>query len=197
MVGLEKLSRIIANSFADQGIVSEDETEIYQFGLNQLFFFVINMMTSVAIGLAFGKLTECLVFTLAYMLLRRYTGGYHAKTSLRCYCMSVCLTTVVLWGISEVITHEWYRGYFIILLVSMSVIFFNAPIESVNKPLDDEEYKKYRKKSLEIMTIEFVLILILFFWNRTISVCIATAVVTAAGMLILSMPEKARDRNDT
>lgn len=186
MKNLETISGAIAKSFADQGIINGDETDIYQFGLRQLFFFVVNMITAITIGIVVGMLQECLVFSLAYMLLRRYTGGYHAKTSIRCYFLSILMVVVVLFSIKAAILYEWNDFCIIATMFSGVVIYLKAPIESENKPLDDAEYRKYRKCSLIIMIIEEVIVLTLFFFSNSVSVCIAFAVISAATMLLIS-----------
>lgn len=165
MISLEKISGVVVKSFVNQGIISDEEKGIYQFGLNQLFFFIVNMISSVAIGMITGMLAECLVFTLTYMLLRRYSGGYHARTSVRCYFLSVCLMIVVLKIIDITISNEYYHIVFVVLLLSGLVIILKAPIESENKPLNDAEYEKYRKKSSVIMAVEIIVAICSFFFS--------------------------------
>ena len=187
MISLKKISGVIIKSFVNQGIINDEEKDIYQFGLNQLMFFIVNMISSIAIGLIAEMLAECIVFTLAYMLLRRYSGGYHARTSVRCYFLSVCLMIVVLKIINITISNEYYHIVFVVLLLSGLVIILKAPIESENKPLNDAEYEKYRKKSLVIMAVEIIVAICSFFFNKTISVCTAFAVIIAACMLLVSL----------
>jgi accessory gene regulator protein AgrB len=94
---------------------------------------------------------------------------------------------VVLNTINITISNEYFHFVFVVLLLSGLVIILKAPIESENKPLNDDEYKKYRKKSLVIMAVEIIVAICSFYFNKTISVCTACAVIIAACMLLVSL----------
>ena len=85
------VERLIRN-----GIIKESERELYYFGVNGLCLFLVNIATSVIIGILFGMLWQSLLFSAAYIPLRSYAGGYHAKTPGMCYILSTILIACVL-----------------------------------------------------------------------------------------------------
>ena len=84
-----KLSDTIARSFVAHGTISEDRFAVCRYGIGQTFSILLNLVTTLCIGIAFGMIGESLLFLAAYIPLRSYAGGFHAATPMRCYWYSV------------------------------------------------------------------------------------------------------------
>ena len=141
-----------------KGIIDESERELYCFGANGLYCFLINIITSMAIGALFGMLWQSLLFSAAYIPLRSYVGGYHAKTPGMCYFLSTLLIARVLVVLKYVPFST--DGMYIDLVVSTAVIFLKAPVESENKPLSARERQEYGRKAKGIALIELLICVI-------------------------------------
>lgn len=85
-------------------------------------------VSSVLIFEAFLKIA---VFMAAYIPLRIFVGGYHAKTSLRCYIFSVIMLIIVSIGMKYLSMAEWV--YYAVLLAMALVMFVLSPVEDRNK----------------------------------------------------------------
>ena len=90
------------------------------------------------------------MFLSVFILVRQYTGGYHADTYVRCNAAFVLtyLLTVGIWIFCRV--HDLKVAVWFILLGAYIIMAVLAPVENKNKPLDDEEVKKYKWKSIVI-----------------------------------------------
>lgn len=75
-----KLSDTIARSFVARGTISEERFSICRYGIKQLFSVCLNLLTTLCIGMVFGLVWESVLFTAAYIPLRSFAGGFHAKT---------------------------------------------------------------------------------------------------------------------
>lgn len=82
---LARLSRKIGNDLIKSDIVKAEDAKIYIYGINQILTYVINVFSALIIGAILGVFLEITVFMAAYIPLRSFAGGYHAKTPLRCY----------------------------------------------------------------------------------------------------------------
>lgn len=167
------------------GAIEESELELYRFGMNQLVVFLLNAVTTVAIGTVFGMLWQSLLFSAAYIPLRRYAGGYHAANPRRCYALSILLIVCVLIIIRCVPLKM--PNLVVLMAISAIIIFLKAPIESVNKPLSKVEISLYRKKSRAILLIEITAALITGAFFMEAAVCIGMAVLCSAWMLAVSI----------
>ncbi|MHC1746879.1 MAG: accessory gene regulator B family protein [Cellulosilyticaceae bacterium] len=175
--------RIVA-SFIDNEVIRSEDEELYTYGLQQGFLMVLNIATTIIIGVAMGMLWESIIFMVAYIPFRSYAGGYHAKTQLRCYCVSVLLVAGALLGI-RLITWTSFISL-IVTLTSGIIIFFLAPVEDSNKPLDQIEVKVYKKRTRIIFFFEAsMLIFLILLGQQQFATCIVMAIAVLSGMLIL------------
>lgn len=152
---LEKLSHKIGDDLVRSGVVKEEDAEVYIYGINQILAYVFNVSSSLIIGLIFGVTFEIIIFMAAYIPLRSFAGGYHAKTPLRCYIFSVIMLIVVSIGLKYLSVSEWV--YYAVLLVSVLIILVLSPVEDRNKPLDEIEHKVYKKRAVIILAIELLI----------------------------------------
>ena len=140
---MSSFSARIIDQLAENGTINPDDKELYYYGLHQGLIMLANILTTLAIGLLFGMLWSCLIFMAAYMPLRSFAGGYHARTQLMCYLFSIVLTVAVLVFIKYI---PWTNLLCILVsVVSGTVIAILAPVEDKNKPLDAVEVRVYQK----------------------------------------------------
>lgn len=133
---------------------SEDRA-IYQYGVQQGLSIMLNLSTTLLLGIVTGMIWESIIFLAAYMLLRRYAGGFHAKTPARCYIYSSVMVLLALLGIKYM-----YNSILIsicMFIVGSLIIFLFSPIEDKNKPLDAAEQLVYQKRTRFYLIVEVVL----------------------------------------
>lgn len=176
--------RRIAGCLVSYGIIPEEDLEIYEFGVSQLLFQAINVITTIGIALLWGMLPQCLLFLASYIPLRSFAGGFHAKTQMRCYVLSNVMIVAALCTIRMVPAAAWVC--LLLTLPGASMIFLLAPVQDRNKPLSEIERLVYRRRSRWIL-----LALILssggsFAIGRPVwTLCIGTAVSALSIMLLL------------
>ena len=153
-----KLSERITDEFEKQRVIVSEDKEIYRYGVQQGLNLAFNLLTTLVIGAVCGMFWESILFMAAYMPLRSFAGGYHAKTHLRCYLYSIVMITVVLLIIRFLPVGRII--YSCLMLVGGIVIFLLAPVEDKNKPLDDEEQRVYCIRTRVILVLEGSVLLV-------------------------------------
>lgn len=106
---------------------------------------------------------ESVIFMAAYIPLRSFAGGYHAKTPVRCYILSLIMITVVLAGTKYLPFTNVV--YYVILAVTVLIVLLLSPVEDKNKSLNRTENKVYKKSVMIITATELVICLILRLTN--------------------------------
>lgn len=166
----------LTNSLVNNGVISESDFELYSFGFEMGFAIVANILTTLVIGLCFRMPLESLVFLAAFIPLRSYIGGFHAANHLRCYILSNIAVIAVL--ASAHFVTSIYNDAFIITtgLVCLVIIFFLAPVQDANRPLEDIEFYVFRRRARIILCAEALLAAILFLVDAktTVSVLLCT-----------------------
>lgn len=175
-----KLSEQITGNLENKETIQSEDRELYRYGFEQGLTMLLNLVTTLVIGLLFGKLLEVCLFMAAYIPLRSYAGGYHAKTPFRCYLLSIVILTAVMLFMKYLALDNIV--YCLMILVSGAVILILSPVEDKNKPLDDSELKVYKNRASSILLIEMIAFIVSKLLNLQsvfIAICYA--------MLILSI----------
>lgn len=139
---------------ANNAFKSEDRA-IYRYGIQQGLSIMLNLSTTLLLGIVTGMIWESIIFSAAYMLLRRYAGGFHAKTPARCYIYSSAMVLFALLGIKYVFDSILIS--ICMFIVGSLIIFLFSPIEDKNKPLDAAEQLVYQKRTRFYLIVEVVL----------------------------------------
>ena len=179
-----KLSYKIGDNLVRSNVIEEEDAEIYIYGINQILVSILNISSALIIGWIFGVLLEMVVFMAAYIPLRSFAGGYHAKTPLRCYIFSVIMLILV----SVLIKYQFMSDAvcYAIFAGAVLIIFIFSPIEDKNKPLDKIEQKIYKERVFMIGIAELVICLVLRLINfNNLFIAITYSFVMLSIMIII------------
>lgn len=147
---------------------------------SHLMFFIIACI----FGLILGCIFESIIFYIAFQFIRRYAGGYHAKTETRCEILSTLsiLCCIVLIKLSKM--YDIRIALLSISLVFTVLIFIFCPLDTSEKPLSDKEYKYFRKISWIILSLVIVAIIVSFIFKFNVVFAPCCASVILEGVLI-------------
>ncbi len=178
------LSIKIIDGLIRNDVIKNEDRDIYLFGINQMFIISLNILTTLLIGMVFNVVFEMIIFSISYIALRSYAGGYHARNNLNCYIVSVL---ILLSAVGLIKSDFWdLTNIIICLFVSSIVIVRLAPIADINKPLDDVEKVVFKKKTLFILKMLIFFTGVSWLFSMKPSICATIAILTVAIMLIVS-----------
>ena len=175
---IERMAQRATEYLVNMSVVKEEDYEIYKYALICFIMSVAPAILVLSIWFARGEGCACLIIMLTFMALRRFSGGYHAGHALTCLVGSA----IALYMAVEIIHRmgENHVNYIVLILSIISLCIF-SPIESVNKPLSEED--KYNGK---ITLIERIIIfvsigLVLLFFEQVKYVnCIFVGIILTA-----------------
>ena len=151
------MTKWLSHRMVERGIIKEEEQELYQFGIRNGMILLLNVVTALVIGLLTEQLAVVAVFTLSFMVLRSYTGGYHSDSRIFCYLGSNPVYT------QAVFYKTSLARLLAVLLVSAGIIFLLSPMHSKNRKLDKEEQKHFGRKARLIAVLELAVLGILWY----------------------------------
>lgn len=173
-----------ADALVANGSAKKEDRELYAYGLREGAILILNIVTSLVIGLLMGMVWQTVIFTVTYSPLRSFAGGAHAKTHFRCYLLSILLIVVSL-AVIKFSPHN-ITMIMLISLLSALVVYLLAPVEDKNKPLDEIEIKVYRKKSRLILLVEIIVFIVAILVSFIqLAMTISVALGSLALMLII------------
>lgn len=155
---ISNVSLYISKWLLQKSVIRDEDIEIYEFGIYQLITNVIDFLSILIISMLFHEVLPCIVFLASFTWLRRCAGGYHAKSAIQCYTLTITTVVIVLSAIKLLTLSNFiYIGLWI--WASVTIILL-APVDTENKPLDEIECIVYRRRALCVWGIESFLVLV-------------------------------------
>lgn len=143
---LNKMAVKITDKLVLKKIVSDDMADIYIYGFELLISFFFSTIGILIIGIILGRFLQTLMFLATFILLRSFTGGYHANTYAVCSIVTFSLFGIVLL-LAEFVFVPLYL-YPILGLIGTIIMVWQVPIEHPNKKLSNDQKRKYKVISL-------------------------------------------------
>lgn len=136
-----------------------DNYELYEYAIYILLSSAFHIATVIVLGLVFNLLTESLVFYLSFIAIRKFAGGYHAKTPVRCYAFSVISSIIMLCLIKYANSVGNIFTYLLIIfeLLCVVLIILMSPLDTENNPLNSYEKKWYKTLAVLISVCIFII----------------------------------------
>ena len=140
-------------------ITDSEKREIIAYGLEILLSTAVSVLIITILAILLGTFWETILFLLSFMLLRTYSGGYHAQTHFRCF-----LILFFAFSINFMLNIFNINTTIIVFsaLASVFIILRYAPVEDKNHPLSKKQKKNNRKICLIMLSILLVVCIILF-----------------------------------
>lgn len=175
IVVLEKM-HLLSKKIVESMQIPDEDKELYEYGvivfLKKILFYVIIFACMVI----FKQEMEGLFFLVAFSYLRRNAGGFHCKSFISCFLLSVSSIVVSLLLIRyEVFGILYYRSAF---LISQAVLIMMRPVDCENKRVDKEEKDYfYKQEKIVLGIIDIVILALMFFGLIPIEKSVESAVI--------------------
>lgn len=172
------------------GYIKEEQQPEYLYGLSILIDVLINDITMLTIGFILHMPWDCIIFWFAYKLLRKYVGGFHFSTSLKCYLSSCIMCLIALICIRYLPYNA--LSWSIVVMFAAALLFIVSPVAAVTKPLDEDEKIIFGKAARIIVIFLLAVYIIMTMLNILVVLkaialsMVCAAVFAVAGKLHLS-----------
>lgn len=159
---IAKFAKKINEILIQKGIVQKEDAELYRYGIENGIVVAGKLLASGIFGIVTGRPGLVLVFLLFYASLRSYSGGSHCKSRIGCFLISMAILFIPVYTYEPVMKNVPATVILMIGIAAVVVILILSPVESINKPLDDEEKKYYARVTHCIVALQVCVLIILF-----------------------------------
>lgn len=166
----------IVDFMEENGSIQTEYRDVYVYALQTIVVYFFNIGTGVIIGVFMGEFLYCMIFLIAFILLREEAGGYHAPGWKSCYFLSCGILVLTLLWIKEEVIYQTYITM-IAALAAGTGIFLFAPLEDKNRPLEEEEKKAIGKKARIIVVTELIVGMVFLMVNKKAAYAVLGAVI--------------------
>lgn len=176
------ISEAIAKWLESEGTVACNECTLFQYAAYSFLFGMLPIGIALIWGIYFGMIREGIVLMIPYMLLRKFSGGFHLKSSGLCLVITTCVLAFSM-RLSKYIASTRSTGIlsiFVFLSVLSLCIF--SPIENQARKLTDKERNVFGKIARSLALLSFALYI---FISASGSIYYASAF--GVGILLVSL----------
>lgn len=185
---MDKLAKHLTDYCLRRKAITDDKYEIYLYGFKLIIADVINYTIIITLGCLLNRLLESIVFLISLCGLRRFTGGFHAKTFWVCR-MSMVITYICVMAMVKFVARTESEVLIVEAINTDSVmcIMFFAPIENPNKKLSVAQRKNNKIKSIITSIVLSTISVMLIVNNMKIGVTISISMLATVILMLVAM----------
>lgn len=160
---MEKISDKICCFILKDLEVSQERTEIIQFGITRIIEDIPKAIGIALVGILLHILKEMLIVTIILALYKTFTGGVHCKTNLACFIHSVLFYIAVIYSAKMIPTHYEFELFLVFLnyVFALYCIFTYVPADVPEIPKVNIKLRKTLKiKSLVVLNLIYIITLL-------------------------------------
>lgn len=159
---MKRLVSIILNFMIKNNVISKDteEIEFYRYGIEITLSSLINIALISIIGIVTNYTFESTMFLAVFIIMRSFTGEYHANTYIKCNLV-ISISFVILLLIFKIIRHISLKSIILIAIFQVVTIVLLAPIENKNKPIENRTVYKIISTVLSVVLSAISIVLII------------------------------------
>lgn len=147
---MQKLVNKVANYCVNKELIRAEDIPWFVYGLESRIATIIVGIPFLILAFAISTPTSAFFFFVSYFFVRRYIGGYHAKTVWGCIIFSLLAELVFLIGLPHLLNTQISL---IILCISILIVYKLAPYNHPNIHFSSDEIVSCRKKGLNRVCI--------------------------------------------
>lgn len=171
---INQISAHVANWLVKEGTVSEVDRELYRYAAYSFLFGMLPVIISVLFGAFMGIVQECLLLMLPFILIRKFSGGYHLQSSCTCFIFSLTVIAAACGSTKLLLSHsKSYTAFSISVLLACFSLCSLSPVDSEARKLNAKEKKLFRKLA-QVFSFITLLVYCLFLNSRLIHLAVPT-----------------------
>ena len=192
---IQKVSSGVSRWLLKAGAISSEDEELYEYAAYSFLFSLAPMALVLIIGGILGMWLEGVLLILPFMLIRKFSGGYHLKSSVVCFISSTVLLALFLWVIRLVVHYEAYTIFSVIVGSSILLLSILSPIDSEERRLKEREKIVFRRVAIVMAVIIGVLYAVLMACGLfTAAVSMGSGLILAALLQLPCLVVRGRER---
>lgn len=186
------LSKSIALYLLKKEIIDSEEQEICEYGFELIIATIIGLILVLLSGMILGELISAVIFYSMFVIVRFFTGGYHANTHLKCKltlvtcCLFVITMTKILGDECSIL------GIIIPLFFYIFSVIAFSPVEHINSPMTENLRIRNRKISIITAIILVSLNLVCFKYYTKYVVASSLTLFVIADLIIIAKINEGR-----
>ena len=153
----QQISNIVTWLIKHNAITEEDK-ELYEYAIFNLLITICPFFITLIIGFMMGVPAESIALLFPFMLIRKFSGGYHARTPFTCFLYSTMIIFIMVFIASK--TNNSLILKILLTVSSISLAYF-SPVDSENRRLNPNECIRYKYVTITIVAMFIIIYMLL------------------------------------
>lgn len=178
---IQELASSVAKWLEHENTISSEKHELFTYAVYSLLFGLLPVFLVMVLGFAFGMMQEGFIMILPFMLVRKFSGGYHLNSSKLCIIFSTAVLALALTVTKIMINGGHTEILSLLVLASVVSLCAFSPIDNAARKLTEREKQLFHKITCVLATGFMALYLIM---RRIMAV--QSSVALGVGILIVA-----------
>lgn len=162
---IENIADPIVKWLEKSGAIAESEYRLHAYAIRSLLFGLAPVVIVVTLGMITDMIYEGLMMILPFMLIRKFSGGFHLTSPRLCFILSVVIIGCALSFLKYAIYRNLTNILTCLAIISLLILWFFSPIDSVARRLSVKEKKWFGRLARIISLSTFALYLSLIHYG--------------------------------
>lgn len=150
---------VLVDWMIQNDVINETDRELYKYAWHSFILLLSPLLFAGVIGLCLGSVKQGIALVMPFMVLRKFSGGYHAKKLSSCIIGSGVLLYLCM-KLAMQVKCDWQLAMTTIIAAISLIVF--SPIGNENRILESEEKQTYKKITVLCVVIFLLIDMILF-----------------------------------
>lgn len=151
---MEKCAEMVVRWLVKRDEIKVDDRDLYKYAVESLILMFLPIIFAGSIGFFTGNIVQAVVLVLPVMILRKFSGGYHASKLKTCIISSGCLLFLCIL-LAQRLRYDW--KLVVLTILSATSLSILSPVDHENKRLGNEEKRVLKK--ITVLCVTSLLIL--------------------------------------
>ena len=148
----------ITDIMKNSGAITKENEAVVVYGLKGMLIMLINTLSVLLVGFFMGVLVHIGFLLINFAIIRSFTGGYHAKSEMRCFILSNIFIAIAGFFITKISMVDTIT--IVIYLIANILIVTLSPLDDEVRKTTPNEKKRYRKIIVGVIVIQMVALLL-------------------------------------
>lgn len=160
---MERVANKLVERLVHNKVIEKEDKDIYVYAICCLMMDIAPVIIVILFGIILDNVKQSIIFILPFVLIRKYSGGYHTKKASTCVICS-CTVLFISLRLLSYANNIWLSN--ILIILSVTTIVYLTPIESENHKLSKYEKKRCKKCTYVIISLFVFFYVIFLLWNK-------------------------------
>lgn len=180
---IKKMAMAISDWLIKSHVINSNDESLYFYAAYSLLFGMLPVFLAILYGVIMGMLMESILMIIPFMLIRKFSGGFHLISPKTCFFASSTIIVISLIAIRLVLRCDNQIPVSVVVAVSTAIIFICSPIDSDARKLSSRELKVFGAVA-RFLAILFASVYYLLLLSKNKSFAVPIGVGTAIPALL-------------